>query len=151
MNIRTANKSEKAVIVDFQLKMARETEDLALNIELVDPGVDAVLSDSHKGQYYVAEKDGKIVASLLTTYEWSDWRNGTVLWIQSVYVLPEYRGKGIYKEMYLFLQDKVRKDPAILGLRLYVEKDNKNAQNVYSKLGMDGEHYQMYEWFAATV
>jgi GNAT superfamily N-acetyltransferase len=149
MNIRTAYKSEKHFIVDFQLKMAKETEDLALDTELVNLGVEAVLNNSNKGQYYVAEKDGRIVASLLTTYEWSDWRNGTVIWIQSVYVLPEYRGKGIYKEMYLFLKNEVQKHPSLLGLRLYVEKENKNAQNVYSKLGMDGEHYQMYEWFAS--
>jgi len=148
MEIRTANLSDHLSIVDFQIRMAKETEDLALNYDLVSKGVLAALNDSNKGVYYIAELENKAVASLLTTYEWSDWRNGLVLWIQSVYVLPEFRGKGIYKEMYLHLKSKVQNNKDLLGLRLYVEKDNKNAQKVYSKLGMDGEHYQMFEWFA---
>ena len=147
MKIRTANHSDHNAIVDFQIKMAKETEDFDLNPDLVTKGVEAVLSDSNKGVYYVAENNGKVLASLLTTYEWSDWRNGLVLWIQSVYVLPEFRGQGIFKEMYHFLRSKVQNDNSLLGLRLYVEKDNKNAQKVYTKLGMDGEHYQMFEWF----
>lgn len=148
MNIRTAIHSEHSIIVDFQIRMAKETEDMGLNTDTVNKGVESVLNDHNKGIYYVAERDDKVIASLLTTYEWSDWRNGMVLWIQSVYVLPEYRGQGVYKEMYLYLKAKVTNDTALLGLRLYVEKDNINAQKVYQKLGMDGEHYKMYEWFA---
>ena len=145
--IRTAKYSDKQSIVDFQVKMARETEDLELNLILVNKGVEAVLADPAKGIYYVVENEGQVVASLLTTYEWSDWRNGTVLWIQSVYVLPEFRGKGLYKMMYNFLKEKVAGQPDLLGLRLYVENGNKNAQAVYTKLGMNGEHYRMFEWF----
>jgi len=148
MNIRPANHSDHSIIVDFQVRMAKETEDMGLSTETVNKGVQSVLNDPNKGIYYVAERDGKVIASLLTTYEWSDWRNGMVLWIQSVYVLSEYRGQGVYKEMYLYLMAKVTNDPDLLGLRLYVEKDNVNAQKVYQKLGMDGEHYKMYEWFA---
>jgi ribosomal protein S18 acetylase RimI-like enzyme len=92
--------------------------------------------------------DNKVIASLLTTYEWSDWRNGTVLWIQSVYVIPEYRGKGVYKSMYVYLQEKVKNHDGLIGLRLYVEKNNVKAQRVYEKTRMDGEHYRMFEWFA---
>jgi ribosomal protein S18 acetylase RimI-like enzyme len=148
MNIRQSNSADLDSVVDFQLKMAKETEDLELNIEKLSKGVAAVYKDSNKGVYYVAEIDGKVVASLLTTYEWSDWRNGLVLWIQSVYVLPEYRGKGVYKNMYQYLRQKVENDPGLLGLRLYVEKNNKIAQQVYHKCGMDGDHYGMFEWFA---
>ncbi len=148
MDIRQANHSEHSTIVDFQIRMAKETEDLGLNASTVYKGVESVLNDSNKGIYYVAELEEKVVATLLTTYEWSDWRNGMVLWIQSVYVLPEHRGNGVYKAMYLYLKSKVSEDPGLLGLRLYVEKDNLNAQKVYQKLGMDGEHYKMYEWFA---
>jgi predicted GNAT family acetyltransferase len=148
MDIRTAKHSDHAAIVDFQIRMAKETEDLALDPNLVSKGVEAVLKDSNKGIYYIVEDNSDVVASLLTTYEWSDWRNGLVLWIQSVYVLPGYRGKGVYKSMYHHLKSKVESNSELLGLRLYVEKDNKNAQKVYSKLGMDGEHYQMFEWFA---
>lgn len=148
MIIRQSNIADLNSIIDFQLKMAKETEDLELNIDKLSKGVAAVYEDSNKGIYYVAEIDGKVVASLLTTYEWSDWRNGMVLWIQSVYVLPDYRGKGVYKLMYKFLRDKVERNPDLLGLRLYVEKNNTIAQQVYKKCGMDGEHYGMFEWFA---
>jgi predicted GNAT family acetyltransferase len=148
MKIRISLRSDIDTIVDFQQKMAIESEGLELEYERLKKGVSAVYEDANKGVYYVAEIDNKIVASLLTTYEWSDWRNGMVLWIQSVYVVPDYRGKGVYKAMYHFLQDKVMKDPGLLGLRLYVEKDNVNAQRVYEKTGMDGEHYRMFEWFA---
>jgi GNAT superfamily N-acetyltransferase len=148
MIIRESNINDIESIVDFQFKMAKETEGLELNHERLRKGVAAVYADAHKGIYYVAEFEGKVVASLLTTFEWSDWRNGLVLWIQSVYVLPEYRGKGAYKKMYQFLRDKVENDQGLLGLRLYVEKNNKVAQQVYAKSGMDGDHYFMYEWFA---
>ncbi|MFN8257151.1 MAG: GNAT family N-acetyltransferase [Bacteroidales bacterium] len=147
MLIRTAKYSDKDKIIDFQMKMAWETEGLELNPELVNKGVENVLNDPSKGVYYVFEFDDNVVASLLITYEWSDWRNGTVLWIQSVYVLPQFRGQGIYKKMYHYLKEKIKNEPGLLGLRLYVEKNNINAQSVYSKLGMNGDHYQMFEWF----
>jgi GNAT superfamily N-acetyltransferase len=147
MIIRQSNRVDLNSIVDFQLKMAKETEGLELNIERLSKGVAAVYDDPGKGTYYVAEIGEKVVASLLTTYEWSDWRNGMVLWIQSVYVLPDYRGKGVYKQMYQFLKEKVENDSGLLGLRLYVEKNNTVAQCVYEKCGMDGEHYGMFEWF----
>ena len=146
MDIRKANPSEIDSIVTFQQKMAMETESLELDTAILTKGVQAVFDDSSKGIYYVAIEDEKTIASLLITYEWSDWRNGQVYWIQSVYVLPEHRGKGVYKQMYLHLKEEVEKSPNIRGLRLYVEKDNQIAQKVYSKLGMDGEHYKMFEW-----
>ena len=82
----------------------------------------------------------------MITYEWSDWRNGNVYWIQSVYVLPEYRGKGVFKEMYLHIKLSVKETPGLSGIRLYVDKHNHRAQKVYNKIGMDGSHYQLFEW-----
>ena len=82
----------------------------------------------------------------MTTYEWSDWRNGTVLWIQSVYIDKAWRGKGIYKKMYEHIQMIVTKSDDLKGIRLYVDRTNKAAQQVYEKLGMNGEHYQVFEW-----
>lgn len=147
MEIRKAQQSEQLAIVDFQLKMAKETEGIDLNLDVLTKGVEAVFKDLKKGIYYVALDGGKVIASLMVTYEWSDWRNGLVYWIQSVYVLPEFRGQGVFKQMYSHLKNEVIENPEVLGLRLYVEKDNVDAQKVYSKLGMDGEHYGMYEWF----
>ncbi|RLD78361.1 MAG: GNAT family N-acetyltransferase [Bacteroidetes bacterium] len=147
MQIKRANIDNAKSIIDFQKKMAKETESIDLNPEILSKGVQAVFDDSSKGIYYVAIDNNKVIASLLTTYEWSDWRNGCVLWIQSVYVLPEYRGKGVFGKMYLHLKSMVENSNEYWGLRLYVDRTNVKAQKVYDKIGMDGEHYKMYEWF----
>ncbi|WP_321287324.1 GNAT family N-acetyltransferase [uncultured Sunxiuqinia sp.] len=146
MIIREANIKDAGQIAEFQLAMALETENIQLDKTTVDLGVKHVFDDQSKGTYYVADRDGKIIASLLTTYEWSDWRNGTVLWIQSVYVSPEFRGTGIYKKMYSHIQGLVKKEDHLKGIRLYVDQSNTPAQQVYQKLGMTAEHYQLFEW-----
>lgn len=134
-------------IIDFQIKMAWETEKLNLDRAVLEKGVISVFNDPNKGTYFVAEDGGRVVASLLVTFEWSDWRNATVWWIQSVFVTEEYRRKGVFKKMYQFLADKVKRIPSLAGLRLYVDQSNTFAKEVYEKLGMNGNHYQMYEWF----
>lgn len=146
LRIRTAEPLDQETIVQFQLEMALETEDLQLDPATVNRGVRAVLKDPAKGTYYVAEQDGTVQGVLLTVPEWSDWRNGTVLWIHSVYVRPEMRGKGVYKALYLHLKEQVSEEPMLRGLRLYVEQKNTRAQSVYEKLGMSKDHYFLYEW-----
>ena len=146
MIIRQANRADSASIVEFQLEMAWETERLKLDGPTVEKGVAAVFDDPSKGIYYVAETDEKVVGSLLTTFEWSDWRNGTVLWIQSVYVRPEYRKRSIFSKLYKHIQHKVQNDNNLRGIRLYADKTNTSAHGVYEHLGMTAEHYQMYEW-----
>jgi GNAT superfamily N-acetyltransferase len=133
-------------IVDFQIAMAEETEQIRLNREVCTRGVESVLNDVKLGCYYVGELDGVVVASTLITYEWSDWRNGVVWWIQSVYVLPDARKQGMYAGLYRYLQDLARADERVRGIRLYVDRRNVPAQNVYTRLGMNGEHYQVFEW-----
>lgn len=144
--VRQAKFKELEVIAEFQVLMAHETENLKLDKSVIISGIEAVFEDSSKGQYYVALEEEKVIACLLVTPEWSEWRNGTVLWIQSVYVMKEHRGKGVYKELYNHIKYLVINDSALVGIRLYVEKDNTNAQAVYEKLGMNGEHYKLYEW-----
>ena len=145
--IRKANPSDAHHIVDYQLKMALETENLELTKSVVELGVEAVFNDNSKGAYCVAEIDGSVVGSLLTTYEWSDWRNGQVLWIQSVYILKEFRGQGIFRKLYAHVKEKVvNQGTDFRGIRLYVDKTNDDAQKVYEKLGMENHHYEMYEW-----
>lgn len=146
MIIRQANVNDSASIVEFQLAMAMETEQLRLDEPTVIKGVAAVFSDPSKGIYYVAELDGKVVGSLLTTFEWSDWRNGTVLWIQSVYVRPEFRKKSIFSNLYKHIRNRVSSDENLRGIRLYADKTNTSAHEVYQHLGMTAEHYQMFEW-----
>jgi ribosomal protein S18 acetylase RimI-like enzyme len=109
-------------------------------------GVLAVFNDENKGVYYIAEDENIVISSLLTTYEWSDWRNKITLWIQSVYVLPDYRNKGIFKMMYQYVKNFVEKSNKYTGIRLYVDKTNKIAQSVYEKIGMNGNHYSTFEW-----
>ncbi len=108
--------------------------------------MEAVFSDDKKGFYVVARsRDDQIVGSLMITFEWSDWRGKWFWWIQSVYILPEFRGRGIYRLLYEFVKETARDRQNVCGFRLYVEKENTNAQNVYEKLGMKPSHYLMYE------
>ena len=146
MIVRKATSGDLASIVDFQLLMATETEEILLDKNVVTKGVSAVLNDRLKGQYYIAELEGKVVSSLLTTFEWSDWRNGTVLWIQSVYVLQEFRRKGIYRSMYSFIKEEVLNDVNLKGIRLYADKSHYPAQKTYKSLGMSPDHYVTFEW-----
>lgn len=146
LEIRPALPSDAPAIAEFQLRMARETEDLELDRDTVNRGVEAVFADPAKGIYWIAESAGRIVGCLLTTYEWSDWRNGTVLWIQSLYVLPEERGRGVYRALYEHLRREVEMNPSLKGIRLYVDRRNATAQRVYERLGMTREHYDLFEW-----
>lgn len=134
------------VIADFQLAMALETEGIDLNPETVCRGVSAVFADPGKGFYLVAKENCLTVGSLMITYEWSDWRARTVWYIQSLYVIPEYRRLGVFKQMYEWLWEKVNRDDSIGGIRLFVDLTNLSAQKVYESLGMDGNHYRFYEY-----
>nr|WP_320023204.1 GNAT family N-acetyltransferase [uncultured Draconibacterium sp.] len=146
MKIRQATHKDHKILVEFQLAMAHETEGIDLHAPTVEKGVEAVLNDSNKGYYYVAEINGQVVSSLLTTFEWSDWRNGTILWIQSVYVRPEFRRKGVYRKMYAHIKDIAMKADNLNGIRLYADKTNVAAQKTYENLGMNQDHYVMFEW-----
>ena len=125
--------------------MALETEDMALDPATVGPGVEAVLADSSLGFYLVAEIDGHPAGQLMVTYEWSDWRNGLWWWIQSVYVRPEYRRRGVYSALHRHVADEARASGGVCGLRLYVEQENTTAQQVYRSLEMYPTRYHMYE------
>jgi RimJ/RimL family protein N-acetyltransferase len=146
LRIRAAEPADAAAIAGFQLLMARETEGLELDRATLDCGVAAVFADPARGAYWVAERGGAIVGSLLTTHEWSDWRDGTVLWIQSVYVVPEERGRGVYRALYERVRRQVEESPGLKGIRLYVDRRNAAAQRVYERLGMSREHYELFEW-----
>lgn len=144
--VRPAVPEDAAAITGFQILMARETEGMELDPQTVEKGVAAVFADRTKGEYFVAANGERVVGCLLVTPEWSDWRNGTVLWIQSVYVIPEMRGRGVYRLLYEHVQARVAGSPALRGIRLYVDKRNTAAQGVYTRLGMTREHYELFEW-----
>jgi len=148
ISIRPAVQDDVKHIINFQQKMAMETENVQLDPNIVAEGLKRMFEDPAKGKYYVAEGDGQVIGCLMTTFEWSEWRCGTILWIQSVYIMPAYRSKGVFKNMYEYVKSLVTPDSELRGIRLYVDKTNLAAQRVYEKLGMNGEHYQVYEWMA---
>ena len=146
MRIRPASLDDLDAIVAHNLALARETEELALRPEVLRPGIEAVLAGRVDAFYRLAqeENDGPVVGQLMITREWSDWRNGFVWWIQSVYVRPEARGRGLYRALY----EHARKEAGAAGaagLRLYVDLRNARARAVYERLGMRGDHYQVFE------
>lgn len=146
IEIIEARQQHRKIVAGFQIKMAAETEGIELDKQIVNKGVQQVFNDPAKGKYYLGLNDDEVVASMLTTPEWSDWRNGKVLWLQSVYVLPEYRKQGIFRLMYNHIRKIVIDNADLVGIRLYVDRSNINAQKVYESLGMNGEHYKIYEW-----
>jgi len=142
--IREAQQNDALTIASFQQKMAMETENKLLDPEVVTQAVRAVFDDSSKGFYLVAELDSQVVGSLMVTYEWSDWRNCNMWYIQSVYVLRDYRGQGVFTELYARIVE-LASEAGTMFVRLYVEVDNKRAQKLYEKLGMKRMPYYMYD------
>ncbi|MGE5383555.1 MAG: GNAT family N-acetyltransferase [Omnitrophica WOR_2 bacterium] len=144
--IRQATDADMAFIVESQLKMAFETEGLLLDKLTVTLGVKAVAENPLKGFYIVGESDKALVSCLMITPEWSDWRNNWVWWIQSVYVTPPMRKTGIFGLMYSYIKSLVIEQPDVAGIRLYVDNTNVNAREVYKRIGMNDEHYRLFEW-----
>ena len=144
--IRNARPGDLYFIREFQINMAKETEDVLLDPNVLTRGIQAVFDHPEKGQFFIAEVEGQIAGCLMTTYEWSEWRNGQVLWIQSVYVSKNFRGNGVFKSLYKHVQIIAHESKDVRGIRLYVDKSNEKAQHVYRQLGMNGDHYQVFEW-----
>lgn len=142
--IRRARREDLTHIIDFNLAMALETENKNLNRDILKAGVENLFAQPQYGFYCVAESAERMVGQLMITYEWSDWRNGLFWWIQSVYIHPDFRSKGIFTKMYEFIR---RESSAlqVCGIRLYVDKSNNRAKNVYIKCGMNFSHYDMLE------
>lgn len=134
--IRNALPGDAATIAAFNNGIAVETEDRSLDPAVINPGVADILGDTSKGRYWVAEHDGVIVGQIMVTYEWSDWRNGTMWWIQSVYVHPDHRRHGVFSSLYRHVESLAKQSPGVCGLRLYVEEQNTRAQATYESLGM---------------
>lgn len=144
MQLRRAVVSDASVIAEFNIAKALETEAKVLDPAIVQAGVLAVFAEERRGFYWVAERDGQVAASLMITYEWSDWRNADFWWIQSVYVRPQARRQGVFAALYRDIEHQARSAGAC-GLRLYVEVDNRNAINTYVSLGMSDAHYRVME------
>lgn len=146
ITVRLANIEDKEFIIESQVKMAFETERMKLDKDTVTRGVTAVFEDSLKGFYIIGQSEDGPCSCLMITPEWSDWRDNWVWWIQSVFVLPEFRKQGVFGMMYTFVQALVNQHEDVAGIRLYVDNTNMPARAVYSKIGMTDEHYRLFEW-----
>ncbi|QQX81074.1 GNAT family N-acetyltransferase [Shewanella sp. KX20019] len=145
MNIRKGQVTDLQALINFNQAMALETEDLALDTDVLTKGVNTLLTSPEKGFYLVAEVNGEIAGSLMVTFEWSDWRAKDYYWIQSVYIRPENRRQGIYNKLYQEVKDIAARNGGAASFRLYVEQENTKAQQTYSALGMEQSYYLMYE------
>ncbi len=145
MTVRRATPADRDALVEFNTAMAEETEDKQLSRERLTRGVQSVFEDSAKGFYLVAEANETVAGGLLVTREWSDWRNAYYWWIQSVYVLPQFRGQGVYARLHRYVEELATESGEVCAIRLYVDRDNARAKSVYSTLGMKPARYDFYE------
>ena len=149
LTIRPARPDDLDRLVEFSAAMARETEGRTLDRDRLRRGTLAVLQSPEKGFYLVAEGSSKaerpMLGQLMVTYEWSDWRNATFWWIQSVYVIPSWRRRGVYRQIHESVVAEARSRPDVCGVRLYVEADNTTAQMVYRRVGMLPSSYCVFE------
>jgi GNAT superfamily N-acetyltransferase len=143
--VREATPADAAVVVEFNRLLAEESEGKQLDPAVLAAGVAAQLADPQKGRYFVAEEGGAILGQLGLTFEWSDWRNGWMWWIQSVYVRPDARRRGVFRALFEHVRQAALNDGQVVGLRLYVERENHGAQMTYERLGMQASGYFVLE------
>ena len=146
LTIRRGTPADLATIVDFNRRLAEESEGKTLDLAVLRAGVVAALADpERKGPYFLAVEGDAVVGQMQITYEWSDWRNGWAWWIQSVYVRPDSRRRGIFRALYEHVSQLAKADPEVVALRLYVDRDNQVAQQTYLQLGMEWMNYLMLQ------
>ena len=144
-SVRRATLDDLETIVRLNAAMALETEAKTLDQDTLRAGVGRLLGDDLRGFYLVAESAGQIVGQLMVTFEWSDWRNAYFWWIQSLYVAPEFRRKGVYRLLESSVKSRTQQKGDVCGIRLYVDRDNLVAQRVYINLGMNLARYDLFE------
>lgn len=145
--VRPAVPQDWPSIVEFNCRLALESEGIRLEPARVATGVQALLADPGKGRYFVACLGERLVGQMMHTYEWSDWRNGHIWWLQSVYVLPEFRRQGVFRRLFQHVRHEAAAEPGVVGLRLYVEQDNHLARQTYCAVGLRPAGYAVMEWF----
>ena len=143
--VRRAFPTDAPTIVEFNRLLAEESESKTLDLDVLSAGVASALADPAKGPYYLAEHDGEVVGQMQVTYEFSDWRNGWYWWIQGVYVRPDARRHGVFRALYQHVTETAKREPDVIGLRLYVERDNERAHQTYLKMGMTWTKYLLME------
>jgi ribosomal protein S18 acetylase RimI-like enzyme len=145
VKIRPALDDDAEILADYNAALALETEGKRLDRETLRRGVAAAVADPERLRYWIAERDGRVVGQAAATREWSDWRNGWIWWLQSVYVPPEERGRGVFRALFQAIRAEAQADPGVVGLRLYVENENHAAQKTYQALGLKAGGYHVLE------
>ncbi len=145
--IRRATPHDAPVVIEFNRLLAEESEGKTLDLAVLSVGVSKALADTGKAVYFLAEEQDQILGQLSYTTEWSDWRNGWIWWIQSVYVRPEARRRGVLRSLYAHIHQTAKQDPEVIGLRLYVERDNMRAHNTYLGMGMEWTSYLVMQQY----
>ena len=145
VDIRDASIDDAATIAEFNAALASESEDKSLDRSVLESGVRRLLRDPVRGRYFIAESGGRMVGQTLITYEWSDWRDGWLWWIQSVYVHPDHRRTGVFRRLYGHIEALAKNSGEVVGIRLYVERENARAQDTYRSLGMRHTGYRVME------
>lgn len=144
MHIKRATKKDALAIIDNNILLAKESEQETLKREIVEKGVKSLFSHPEKGFYLVAKENNIVIGQLMITFEWSDWRNTEIWWIQSVYVHQDHRNKGVFSALFDSIKKRAKRNKIPL-LRLYVHKNNTSAQQVYEKKEMTKHAYILYE------
>ncbi len=145
MRIREAQLGDVPVIADYNARLARETESRELDRPTLLAGVRALVENPSRGVYFVAEEAGRVIGQVMITFEWSDWRNGTFWWLQSVYVREDFRNRGVFRSLFEHVRGLAGQEAGVCGLRLYVEHQNERAKSAYRRLGMSGAGYEVFE------
>ena len=146
-HIRLAEPRDLESLVTYNMALASETEGRQLDRALLQAGAESILADSAKGFYVVMEhrSTGEIIGQVLITFEWSDWRNAVFWWLQSVYVHKDWRRQGVFKALYDYVLAEGKRRGNVAGIRLYVERDNAVAQQVYTQAGLAAAPYKVFE------
>ena len=145
-SLRAATLEDVPTLAAFQCAMALETEDHVLPEAVVTAGIKGLIAMPTRGRVWVAaDQTDRCVGTASVTFEWSDWRAGTFWWLQSVYVTPSWRQRGVFRSLYEAVRREALADPTGIGLRLYVERDNLRAQGTYRALGMEETDYRLFE------
>ncbi|MGP0565012.1 GNAT family N-acetyltransferase [Nitrospina sp. 32_T5] len=145
VTVREGRAEDALIITKYNRAMANETESKCLHTQTVLRGVQQGLARPELCRYFVAELEEKVIGQAMITYEWSDWRNGTLWWLQSVYVHPDHRRQGVFRKLYQHIESLARNASDVRGIRLYVEERNRNGQSVYARLGLNPAGYHVYE------
>jgi GNAT superfamily N-acetyltransferase len=143
--VRDATAADIDAIVGYNQRLAQETEGKSLDPVVIGAGVRRGFANPQLCRYFVAEADGRVVGTTMLTYELTDWRDGVIWWLQSVFIEPEYRRHGVFRAIYRHIEVLARNDSDARGLRLYVHRDNARAMKTYEALGMDKAGYELYE------